>query len=599
MIPLFLGLLLSLAPAYAQATARAPAVSPALQGTSSGPGDAAVVIGNEEYDELSQSMFSRSDARAWSDWLTGARGLRSNRVSLVQDARRVDMLKAIKRGLSKVGRGGTAWVVYSGHGAMSAPEGGRRLLLGKEARADAPWASGLSLDDIAREALRNRKIGRLVLIVDAGFDGRGRDGLEIAPGALRTVAPAEGVSDLVGKVDESRVVVWAASRGAEPVTGLSSAGLGAFTWASLGALRGWADGEVDGSPDQQVSLMEADAYVLQTLREVGSASGNVALGGPIDLVLSEGTALEAPPAAALLATISDQRRSQRLSEAQALLQAEAAAFWQHTLDLARQGGEEGRQALLGFVSEFGGKQLTLTWPVALPEVRQARQLLARYGQAGEAKEAVQEVVAVARQVQEESCDDLIALEPDSMMGQLSEGRKACLERRVATERLQTARERASLVLIVNAQAAGDREGWASLVERHLDRISRADPNLVMQYAVYLFTVAPVERGEDVIHWAEVALENKRRWDVDSYTKNVAALQRLRAETAYKLWMDADKNTRNDNSEQALWLAEEWRGLAKGYAREWLEYMWASGQDPERALQVCTSAAGTVEFCRAH
>lgn len=104
MIPLFLVLLLSLAPAYAQATARAPAVSPALQGTSSGPGDAAVVIGNEEYDELSQSMFSRSDARAWSDWLTGARGLRSNRVSLVQDARRVDMLKAIKRGLSKVGQ---------------------------------------------------------------------------------------------------------------------------------------------------------------------------------------------------------------------------------------------------------------------------------------------------------------------------------------------------------------------------------------------------------------------------------------------------------------------------------------------------------------
>lgn len=593
-----LSLFLALAPAAAQPV-RAPAVTPALSGTSSGALDVAVVIGNEEYAQLSQSMYSRSDARAWSEWLTGARGLRSNRVSLVQDASRADMLKAVKKGASKVGKGGTVWIVYSGHGVMSAPEGGRRMLVGTDARADAPWASALALDEVVREALRAKKLGRVVLVLDAGFDGRGRDGLELAPGALRTVGPAVGVSDMVGKVDESKVVVWTAARGADPVSAMAEAGLGSFTWAALGSLRGWADGEVDGSPDGRVSLAEADAYVLQTLRQVGSASGNAVLGSTVDLVLSEGGAFEAPPEASVLAAISSQRRGERLAEAQALLEAEAAAFWQHSLSLARQGGEEGRKALTDFIAEFGDKQITLTWPVALPEVRQARQLLTRYGEAGEAKAAVQEVVSVAQKVEEESCDDLVKLEPASMMGELTAGHRACLERRVATDRLQTARERASLVLIVNAQAAGDREGWASLVERHLERISRADPNLVMQYAVYLFTVDPVGRGEDVIHWADVALENKRRWEAETYTKNVAALNRLRAETAYKLWMDADKNSRTDTSEQALWLAEEWRGLAKGYAREWLEYMWASGQDAERALQVCTSAAGTVEFCRAN
>lgn len=599
MLPLILvALALLTLPAAGQTPGRAPPVTPALEGGRPMPADVAIVVGNEDYRDLPQSVYSRADARAWADWLGRGRGLRANRITVLQDTTRADLLKALKVALGKVGKGGTLYLVFSGHGAMSAPEGGRRLLLGVDASASAPWASGVGLDELAREALKSRKLGQLVLIVDASFDGRGRDGLELVPGERRAVLAATGMRDLLGEVDEGRVLLWMAARGGEPAQALGPAGLGSFTWAALGALRGWADGELDGQPDGRVSLAEADAFTAQVQRQVGNRSGNAAFGRAIDTPLSEGARLEAAPDAALLREVSLRRRQERWEEAEALAQAEAAAFFQHTLDLAKQGGEEGRKALQAFIAEFGSKELSLAWPLALPEVRQARQLLARYGQARAPEAAVQAVASVAQQVQEESCEDLVKLEPGSMMGQLTAGQVACLERRVSTDRLLTSRERSSLVLIVNAQSRGDRAEWARLVDRHLDRISRADPNLVMQYAVHLFSSAPVERGEEVIHWAGVALENKHRWEAEAYVKNVAALLRLRAEAAYKLWIDAEQRSRQDSSEEAAFLADEWRGLAKGYAREWLDYLRAAGQDTERALHLCASAAGTAEFCRA-
>jgi len=44
---------------------------------------------------------------------------------------------------------------------------------------------------------------------------------------------------------------------------------GAFTYFAIGALRGWADGELDGKTDGMVTAEEAQAYVSRALRRSG------------------------------------------------------------------------------------------------------------------------------------------------------------------------------------------------------------------------------------------------------------------------------------------------------------------------------------------
>jgi hypothetical protein len=68
-------------------------------------------------------------------------------------------------------------------------------------------------------------------------------------------------------LDPGSVVWWGASHG-EVAVDLPSAAHGAFTWAVLGALRGWADG-VRGRPDTRVSADEADRWVADTLADLG------------------------------------------------------------------------------------------------------------------------------------------------------------------------------------------------------------------------------------------------------------------------------------------------------------------------------------------
>lgn len=590
LLPLLIALLCP--PALAQdAPLRPPAVQPALETARRASDDLAIVIGVEAYDALPQATYARADARAWAEWLQEGRGLRSTRIYRLEDPTTAQIQAELKRRAGKAKRGSTVWLVFSGHGAMTADKDGQRLLLGSDADPDTPGRRGVSLQAIADAALKGRRAARVVMVLDAAFDGRGRDGLELVPGQRSAVPEVEPV------VDDARVTVWAAASGGDPAPAWASAGHSAFTWAALGALRGWGDGEVDGQKDGKVSLAEADAYAAWTRRQLGvpARAGRMGAGG--ELVLVEAGALEAGPTAETLAALAAERRRQRFADAEALLRAEAAAFWQHTLEQARQGGESGRKALEAFITEFGAKEITTTWTVALPEVREARHLLARFDDKGAGQEAVAEVVAVAQTVADESCDDLVALEPAAMMGSLSPGQLSCLDLRVRTERLQTAREKASMVLIANAQAAGDQGRWASMVQRHIDQISRSDPSLIMQYAVWLFRSDPLENGEDAIHWAGVALENKQRWEGDSYVKNVGALMRIRAEAAYKLWIDADKQYRQAPDEALEWQAEDWRGQAKDLSREWLDYLRAAGQDTDLAEQICTSAAGTTDFCR--
>lgn len=193
------------------------------------------------------------------------------------------------------------------------------------------------------------------------------------------------------------------------------------------------------------------------------------------------------------------------------------------------------------------------------------------------------------------CTDLVALEPASMMGQLGVGRRKCLETRLSGASAQTEKSKVSRVLISDAQARGDKADWEKLMKRHLEDIDRSDPNLCFTYAIHL-SRGGAGRAQGVIRWSEYALENKQQWSGSTYTKNVYNLYKLRAQAANALWQDAEQKfvaERDDEKEAA---AKKYRGMAKDFSREWLDYAKASAQSTTAPLALCVSAAGNKDFC---
>ena len=223
-----------------------------------------------------------------------------------------------------------------------------------------------------------------------------------------------------------------------------------------------------------------------------------------------------------------------------------------------------------------------------PQVAEARSILANYGDYTTSSISVGEVL--------EPCDDLVALEPFALLGTLTEGQSICLENRLKTARLQTSRSQISIRLITNAANAGNVAEWERLMIRHLEEIDRSDPDLCFQYAIHLYR-SDIESQEESIKWSSYALENKQSWEGDEFIKKVSSLYKLRAESAAKLWRHAETLYSQEPTGDHSVMAQEYRGLAKDFAREWLDYARASRIDTDRAYNLCISAAGTQDFCK--
>lgn len=198
----------------------------------------------------------------------------------------------------------------------------------------------------------------------------------------------------------------------------------------------------------------------------------------------------------------------------------------------------------------------------------------------------------------EGCDDLMSLEGTALMGRLSPGQTQCLESKLVASDTQTQKDKISRVLLMNAEAAGNKQEWERLMKRHLEEIDRSDPDLCFKYALAL-SKGGVSRAYGVIKWADYALENKSQWSGTTFKTRVYSLNQLRAEAAVKLWEDSTKKMLAASGEERDKLAaeeEKLRGMAKDYSREWLDYARASGQDVNKPMALCVSAAGSKKFC---
>jgi hypothetical protein len=197
---------------------------------------------------------------------------------------------------------------------------------------------------------------------------------------------------------------------------------------------------------------------------------------------------------------------------------------------------------------------------------------------------------------DDTCADLSALEPSALMGRLRTGQVECIEDRMFSAS-QVDKDKLSRVLLVNAEARDDNREWERLVRRHLEEIDRSDPDLCFKYAMHL-SRGGVSRAYGVIKWAGYALDNKSQWSGSTFKKRVNALYKLRAQAASRIWEQANRDLINAASNREDLKSKEGkaRGQAKTFAKEWLDYARASGQESRSAQALCESAAGSTEFC---
>ncbi len=294
-----LGVLVALA-LVAGPSAAAPAavpdlIEPARTGQRAAT-DAAVVIGVEDYAYLPDVPYARGDAQAFDDFVRYTRGIPDDRVTLLPDARAYEIERAVKDAGGRVGPGGRVWVYFAGHGAME-PNGSRRLLLGGDAATDPEAFArfAVSVDDVRAWATSGG--GEAVLVVDACYNGGGRTGEGVLTGGRRIAVPEYALTAT------KQAAEWAATGPKELSAPLPAVEHGAFTYFAVGALRGWADGEVDGKRDGNVTGEEANRYVVRALRTV-QAQGQtpqLASSDASKLVLAKGVKEVGPSAEALKA----------------------------------------------------------------------------------------------------------------------------------------------------------------------------------------------------------------------------------------------------------------------------------------------------------
>jgi hypothetical protein len=286
MLPLPLVLLAGLvSPAPA---AELPSIDTPLKTGLSAKADAAVVVGVENYVYLPPATYAVRDAEAMYQFLVYTRGVPASRVTkFTGGTSRGKIRDAVAAAGASVGPGGTVWVYFAGHGSAS-PSTRERLLLPENTLAEAAGfdEAGVPVADLQR--LAGAGGGEVMLITDACFTGAGRQGGMLLSGG-RSFVP--GSATAAGKTAQ-----WDAAQPNQVAGPLHAVQHGAFTYFAIGAMRGWADGQVTGARDGVVTSEEAQLYVDASLKAIGLRGQDPSLVGATALsrTLATGARESAP-----------------------------------------------------------------------------------------------------------------------------------------------------------------------------------------------------------------------------------------------------------------------------------------------------------------
>ncbi len=599
----------------------APSTDKAIETGAKIRNDAALIVGNQTYADMSDAPYARNDAASVYEHLRYTRGLGSYRLRTLNDATVKEIERGVRRVRGRVRRNGTLWIYFAGHLATG-PDGNRYLLGTNQPAEEGLIAErGYALDDLVANLAKGRQREAIVML-DGSFGRQGRDGSYLVIGRDPLEVPAFSGSEHEG------VTIWAATTGDQVAGVYDPVRHGLFTWTMLGALRGWADGVSGEMPDGMVTLGEAQTYVSDVFRHLGrlqvpSVDRREEVEG---WVMGEFEAMETGPPPIMLDEFARRERAQLL--ARTLLEADERALmdWKRIQSLVEQGKPEGKQALEAYVRDWEWPVLSIQWVQYVPYVREAERQLGHWDEmmaALDAQRKAAEAAAaqgsdtsepadtaepqdsgepadtgdptVATAPLDDSCDELIKLQDQALVGALRGGQIACLEQRIVEDKLMTDKEKVSRVLLVDAEVKKDLARWEQLMSRHLQDIDQSDPDLCFKYTIYLSRKG-MENAENVIIWGTRALERKDNWSGRLYEKKVYALHQLRAEAGMHMWQQAEQRYLQARSLKAEDATDIARGKAKEYARAWLDYARASDQETEVPLKLCLSAAGAMDYC---
>jgi hypothetical protein len=585
--------------------------------------NAGAVIMIADYSTLPDVPDAERDKAAFFKALQDQVGIEKRRIRYIDNPSDAKAIKKyVKYATYKLKKGGTLWVYVIGHGTtIKDGDNTEVVILGKRAPTDGSKAStyGVKLSDIVYEATRNKRAAKVVVVLDVGFGPTSRDHKAIG----KNTPPPEWPKSL----EKDNVVIWAASRNSEPAREYLGAAHGMFTYFTIGAIAGWADGALDGYKDHKVTLAEAKAYVDNAMLTLGYSQQTALIGAEANLqwVLTEGTEAEAPAAGEMRKLAMGEWLAQLQTE-EDLRKEQAKTEWGKRIENGADTAD--KAAVQAFVDKWDRTTLTFEWTVSAPQVNAARTLLAPKPEPEPKPEpdpaadpAAASAVANASTAATKSkaktrqgpipaakppepkapdptdCTDNTMLENFAMMGSLGELRVQCVEERITSSTRQTERDKLSRILLYDAEVRKASEEWADLMKRHLEDIDRSDPDLCFKYAIYL-SRNNQDEGYEIIRWINYALENKDKWSAKLYVQRNDALQRLRTTTAYSMWRNSmdqlvDEGGVNPELERD---AEKFRGWTKEYSREWLQYARNAGRDTHKAMQICSSAAGTSTYC---
>jgi len=247
------------------------------------PQDAALVVSIEEYTHTFDVAGAAANGAAWSAWLREGLGVSVVKELRDQEATKAEILAAASEVGRRVGDDGRVWVVFIGHGAP-ATGGSEGLLLDVDVHPTARSIAerGLSRGDLLAALRTHNSAVETVLVLDACFSGRLEGGDALAPG-LQPLVPTQLVTP-VG------ATVLTAARADQFAGALSDGSRPAFSYLALGALRGWADENLDGKVTSEETVRYVDDALFQTT--TGRAQTPTLTGA--DLVLAAGVRESGP-----------------------------------------------------------------------------------------------------------------------------------------------------------------------------------------------------------------------------------------------------------------------------------------------------------------
>lgn len=204
----------------------------------------ALVIGNNAYRHLPKLGTAVNDATATADLLRKKYGFT---VTLLRDATREDILRAINRLRAELTENDNLLIYYAGHGALEHDTGmGYWLPVDAEPENDLNWIA----NDALTRRLKGMSARHVIVVADSCFSGT----------LVRTARarPATGVErqTWIRRVAERRSRTALVSGGLEPVTDAGANGHSTFANAFLRALR------------ENTDILDGDELFLKVSRQV-------------------------------------------------------------------------------------------------------------------------------------------------------------------------------------------------------------------------------------------------------------------------------------------------------------------------------------------